>query len=488
MSLIEDQKVREVFGPLAMDKRRLPSSGLTKLGVPSYVGEWILEEIVPGTGSLSEEELGTLGQFTEQMLPRRNEQNVYRNRLLTGDVLPLLAYMSVEVDITRSKQDRSAKIPALGFHDCWISDSIIQNNEALLRQGMWGIVELVSSKDGIQVAGFDPMQATVDLKQFCQKRKEFDADEWRGLMLTSCGYNPSAYSVTQQIWILCRLLPIVQKNTHIMELAPKGTGKSFIYENISPRVYLTSGNITPAVLFFNNATQQPGLLARYDVVVIDEVQRLKLSMPEEVISNLKTYLANGRIRRGGKADIPSDCGLVLLANISLNQDQQPDSEMVIQELPKFMHETAFLDRFRGILPGWKIPKFHQECIASGVGLKADLFSDTLTAMRFETYYDEWVRTRLRFPDNTPIRDQEAIVGNASGLIKILYPDLKVSDDAFNNYCLQPAIEMRQIVRTQLWQLDEEYRQTDKFLSATLIEAAQVHEEIQRVDQAEPPSP
>src|ERR1044072_9657200 len=172
MSRAIDEKVREVFGPLAMDKRRLPSSGLPKLGVPAYVGEWILEEIVPGSGPLTEEELSALGQFTQQMVPRRNEQNVYRNRLLSGDIVPLLAYMTVEVDITRSKQDRSAKIPVLGFHDCWISDSIIQKNEALLKQGMWGIIELVGSKDGIQIAGFDPMQATVDLHQFYDKRRE----------------------------------------------------------------------------------------------------------------------------------------------------------------------------------------------------------------------------------------------------------------------------------------------------------------------------
>ena len=469
MSILLDQKIKQVFGPLAMDKRRLPTSGLSKLGVPAYVGEWILEEIVPGSGPLSEDELSTLAKFTEQMIPRRNEQNIYRNRLLTGETVPLLAYLSVEVDLSRSKQERFAKIPALGFHDCWIPDSIVQSNETLLKQGMWGIVELISSKEGIQIAGFDPMQATVDLKQFYEKRQEFDSGEWRELMLTSCGYNPSAYDVRQQVWVLSRLLPLVQKNTHIMELAPKGTGKSYIYENISPRVYLTSGNITPAVLFFNNASEQPGLLARYDVVVIDEVQRIKLAYPEEVISNLKIYLANGRIRRGGKADIPSDCGLVLLANITLTENQQPESELVTSELPRFMQETAFLDRFRGIIPGWEIPKFHQGCIASGYGLKADFFSDTLTAMRYETHFDEWVRSRLAFPDGISIRDQEAIINNASGLLKMLYPDLKVSEEAFYNYCLQPAVAMRQIVRNQLWLLDEEYRQTDKDLSVTLTD-------------------
>lgn len=468
-----DHKTHEVFGPLAIDKRRLPSSSLTKLGVPAYVAEWILEEIVPGDGTLTEGELATLEKFTSQMLPRRNEQNVYRNRLLSSDTVSLLAYMNVEVDITRTKQDRFARIPVLGFNDCWISDATVQNNESLLKQGMWGIIELTRRDDGIQVGSFEPMQATVNIKEFYKKREEFSDDEWRELMMGSCGYNPRAYGVNQQIYILSRLLPLVQKNMHIMELAPKGTGKSFIYENISPRVYLTSGNITPAVLFINNATGQEGLLARYDAVVIDEVQKIKLEYPEEVISNLKIYLANGRIRRGGKADIPSDCGLVMLANLPLTEDLQPDSDLLIQTLPKFMHETAFLDRFRGIIPGWRIPKFHQDCIASGVGLKADFFSDTLTSLRFETHQDDWVRSVIRFPEKTPIRDQEAIGSIASGLVKILYPNLQVSTDGFINYCLNPAIEMRQLVRDQLWQLDAEYRQTDKYLKVSVLGAKEV---------------
>src|SRR5262245_28951316 len=468
MSVELNQKVREVFGPLAMDKRRLPSSGLTKSGIPAYVAEWVLEEIVPGEGPLTDEERVTLEQFAEQMIPRRNEQNVYRNRLLTGDVVPVLSFMNVEVSLSRSTQDRFANIQALGFKDCWIADAIIDRNKDLLKHGMWGIIELIGSKEGVRIAGFEPMQASVDLKQFYEKRREFSADEWRELILTSAGYNPDAYSVNEQIMILCRLLPLVQKNLHLMELAPKGTGKSHIYINISPRVYLTSGNLSPAVLFFNNASEHPGLLARYDVIVIDEVQKIRLENPYEIISNLKIYLENDTIRRGGKVDIPSDCALVILANIPLSESQQPSSELVVESLPGFMRETAFLDRFRGIIPGWSIPKFHQGCIASGVGLKADFFSDTLTAMRHETRHEEWVRSHVTFP-NTSIRDQRAITSIASGLLKILYPDIRLTPDSFWNYCLNPAIQLRQIVRNQLWQIDSEYRQTDKQLCATITE-------------------
>ena len=467
MNIELNKKVREIFGNLAMNKQRLPSSGLAKLGVPAYVAEWVLEEIVPGEGILSPQELENLSSFASQMIPRKNEENLYKFRLQSYETVSILAHVSVEIVINRNSQDRLAKIQALNFKDCIIPEAIVEENKSLLTQGMWGIVDLSIAKDGgVQIIGFEPMQASVNLAAFREKRREFTAQEWRELMLVSCGYNPKAYEVNQQVWILCRLLPLVQKNMHLMELAPKGTGKSFIYENISPRVKVAAGNLSPAVLFYNNRSGQPGLIARYDVLVMDEVQKIKFDEPENIIANLKTYLANGRITRGGIADIAGDCGLVMLANIELDRDQKPKHELIIGELQSFMHETAFLDRFRGIIPGWKIPKFSQNCIATDVGLKADFFSDTLTAMRYDTDYDEWVKKRLVF-DPMTIRDETAIVANASGLLKILYPDLRVSRDAFYNFCVLPAIEMRQIVRNQLWQLDEEFHKNDKELKVLL---------------------
>lgn len=468
-SSVKDKEIKDVFGPLATDKRRLPSSGLLKLGIPSYVGEWVIDEVVPGEGKLSDKELNELMANVSEIIPRRNEQSVYKNRLLSGEIIHLLTYMSVEVDITRTKRTRDAKIPVLGLQDCWISDNLVESYPDLLKQGMWGIVQLGASDDGIRVLDFDPMQATVDLKQFYEKRKSFSLDKWRELMLISAGYNPGAYSVTEQLWILCRLLPLVQKNMHLMELAPKGTGKSFIFENISPKVRLISGgNVTPAVLFVNNSTAQEGLLARFDVVVLDEVQKLKFSYPEEIIGVLKGYMANGKITRGGKVEIASDCGLILLANILLDEVQQPVSSLLVEDLPEFMRETAFLDRFTGIIPGWEVPKFREDMIAKTVGLKADFFSDTLTAMRNDTRQEEWVRRHIVFPNNVTIRDQDAIISVASGLVKILFPNLEILPEEFVNFALNPAIRMRQLVRDQLWALDPEYRQNDRYLEASYI--------------------
>ena len=139
-------------------------------------------------------------------------------------------------------------------------------------------------------------------------------------------------------------------------LAPKGTGKSYVLENLSPKVRLISGgNVSPAVLFVNNSTGQWGLLARFAVVVLDEVQTLKFERPKEIIGGLKGYLANGRIARAGLHRTSSDCGLVLLANIGLDSQQRPTADLLVNELPSFMQESAFLDRLKGILPGGSFP-------------------------------------------------------------------------------------------------------------------------------------
>src|SRR5690606_32327343 len=116
-----------------------------------------------------------------------------------------------------------AKLKLLGIEDAYIADSLLEKYPDLLKQGMWGVVELANTKEGVTLNQFKPMQASVDLELYKKARKEFTSEEWRALMLTSMGYAPEAFSEEEQIWILCRLLPLVQKNLHMMELAPKGT-------------------------------------------------------------------------------------------------------------------------------------------------------------------------------------------------------------------------------------------------------------------------
>lgn len=309
------------------------------------------------------------------------------------------------------------------------------------------------------------MQASVNLPLFKKLRSLFTIEEWRSLLLVTLGFNPEHYDENQKTLLLCRLLPLVQKNMHLMELAPKGTGKSFTYENVSPKVRLVSGgNISPAVLFVNNSSGQWGLLARYKTVVLDEVQSARFEQPEQIIGDLKGYLANGKLTRGGLHETASDCGFVMLANIRLNEAQKPLHDSLVEELPAFLRETAFLDRIRGLIPGWELPKLSSRLLISHdsthtVGFKSDFFGDILLALREDFSGESQAQRLIKLRSEQPYRrNEEAVHKIASGLLKLQFPDGQVSPEDFATYCLAPAIKLRQGVWRELYLRDSEYRQ------------------------------
>lgn len=466
-------KVQRVFGKLAIDKRRLPSSQLQKRGIPSYVGEWLIDNLVPGIGNMKSEEADKVLKWAGNNMPGPSEQRIVKYHLSQGQMVRALTPVEVEVKLNKreGKFEYLAHLKLLGLDDVEISTELLDSYPDLLRQGMWGVVELIHEGERVRIIFFKPMQATVNLELYKRARSEFSLGEWRELMLLSMGYNPSSFDEEQRTVLLARLLPLVQNNMHIMELAPKGTGKSYFYENISPRVRLiSSGNVSPAVLFVNNSSGQWGLLARFAVVVLDEVQTLKFQNPDEVIGGLKGYLANAKITRGGLHEVGSECGLVLLANILLDERQQPVRSLLVEELPQFLQETAFLDRIRGIIPGWKAAKLSGTSFANNIGLKSDFFGDALLALRTDLSLDQYVRKRVRFPAaRSYTRNEESVRSMASGLMKIQFPDGKVSDLDFQYYCLNPAIEYRQLIWEQLYRMDAEYRQYERDLHYELAD-------------------
>lgn len=464
-----NQKISRVFGRLAIDKRRLPSSQLNRRNVPAYVAEWVLESLAPGDGPVTPDELEKIQVWADRFLPLPDESKVIKNRLLNGEVVRVLTPVEVEVILTKKTKERVAQLKLLGLHDVNINDGIVEAYPDLLKQGMWGVVELTDTEEGVTLTSFKPMQASVNLGLFKEKRTAFTLDEWRALLLTSMGYNPWAFDEREKTYLLCRLLPLVEKNLHLLELAPKGTGKSYLYENINPRVRLVSGgNVSPAVLFVNNASGQWGLLARFAVVVLDEVQTLKFEKPQEIVGGLKGFLANGRLTRGGLYETASPCSLVMLANILLDNEQQPINFPLVKELPEFLRETAFLDRLRGILPGWKVRKLSGNSFAQGVGLKSDFFGDALLALREDVSANQYVQETITLKGEKRYkRNEDAVRLLASGLMKLQFPHGQVSPEDFEAYCLRPAIEMRQLVWDQLYTLDAEYRQYDQEIECEL---------------------
>ena len=206
--------------------------------------------------------------------------------------------------------------------------------------------------------------------------------------------------------------------------------------------------------------------------MLDEVQTLKFEKPEEIIGGLKGFLANGRLTRGGLHETASDCGLVLLANITLDSQQRPIMEPLVRELPEFLQETAFLDRIRALIPGWKIRKLSGECFAQGAGLKSDFFGDALYALRDDLEHDQRIARRVQLIGSKVYkRNEDSVRSIATGLMKILFPHGELTDMELDRYCVRPAQRLRQYIWEQLQNLDAEYRQYESEIRYEILPEA-----------------
>jgi ATP-dependent Lon protease len=202
---------------------------------------------------------------------------------------------------------------------------------------------------------------------------------------------------------------------------------------------------------------------------LDEVQTLRFDQPGEIIGGLKGYLANGRLTRGGRNETSSDAGLVLLANILLDSNQRPVLEPIVRELPEFLQETAFLDRLRGLIPGWEVQKLSGSSFAQGTGLKSDFFGDALIALRNDLDHDQLAARRIQLVGNRVYkRNEDAVRSIASGMMKLLFPDGQMTDEEFDHYCVRPGRILRQNIWQQLQMLDDEYRQYESQIRYEIV--------------------
>jgi ATP-dependent Lon protease len=457
-----EHKAQQVFGEVCVNKALVQQAGFGTRSIPAFVSEWIVTRNAPD-GILDDTARERIRTFLNKHLPTRDQKEQLKAQLRNGETMTILDQYSVTVDLQQNEFRLS--IPCLDEAGAGVESHLPEEYPLLFGSGIWGVGKLqyyppdhLRKMGRIWMVDFRPMQnARLDMDLFCENRAAFELDEWRDLLIASMGYNPQAYSIAQQMHLLTRLVPMVQQRINLIELAPKGTGKSFVFLNLSRYVRLVSGGkVTAAALFYNNATRQPGLLSHYDVVVFDEAQSISFSNPGEIIGVLKDYLESGSFARGGTQKIEAGSGLVLLANIPLDEDKRPLHDNLFAELPDFLSETAFIDRMHGILPGWELPRIEQSFIATGMGFKADYFGDVLHHLRSRAGYEHLVQQYSTVTGTNDRRDLTAISRLATGFCKLLFPHATMSEGDFREYCLKPAVKLRQRVRDQLCLLDPEY--------------------------------
>ncbi|MEW6230164.1 MAG: BREX system Lon protease-like protein BrxL, partial [Bacillota bacterium] len=272
-------------------------------------------------------------------------------------------------------------------------------------------------------------------------------------------YNPAGFlDTSQKLSLLSRLLPFVEKRVNLIELAPKGTGKSYVMSQVSKRGWLVSGgSISRARLFYDVSRGIPGLVSRYDYVALDEVQTISFPDVDEIRGALKGYLESGEYRVGDHSGV-GDAGLILMGNIP--DEKMNEAANIFVELPNAFRESALIDRFHGFIRGWDIPRMRENMRAEGWALNVEYFSEVMHALRSDIAYPAVVDELLSVPKSADTRDTTAVRRISSGFLKLLFPHVTrpghIDRDQFRAYCLRPALQMRGIIRRQLHLMDGEY--------------------------------
>lgn len=441
-------KIERVFQGLAVDKRQALSAGFEAM--PRFVTEFLLAKARAQNSALGIEEVRERIRKYSVDADRKGEFISRLMREPTGKLIALL-----EVEPRPERNAHVGRIAQLDGHELIIPQAIVAQYPELLYGGLWGSTVLrydtSTPRPKIHVDEFAPYQLTrPDMPAFRRARAEFTFEEWIDLLITSAGYRPEAFpSLRHRLLVLCRLVPLTQPNVNLVEMGPRGTGKSYLLRNLSSRVFLLAGaRATPATLLYDLNRKQLGVIGKKKVVVFDEVGATVFP-DKSLVAALKDYMESGNISRGGKA-LVGDCSFCFAGNLELGPDgllPSRDYMHYFQVLPAELCDVAIADRIHGFIPGWEMPKIRDDVLADGVGLVSDYFGEVLGELRRDITFHDHVRNNVTVESAT-LRDRTAVERIAAGLLKMLFPDGQI-EPVGRDQALQVAVELRQRVHDQM---------------------------------------
>lgn len=457
-------KIKDVFGSAAVYKNPANYEVFNGRNLPSFVKDYLISKHIEADGSFNRE---SLSHFLDAHIPKDN--SAILARLRRGETLTLLTRFVVTTSLALNKT--SFQIPDMGIKasDTLIPDYLIeQYPDDLIDGEKWGIMKIVyiAPLDGerghVEMVNFKPFRPMkkLDIDYIRSCRTKFSLEEWIDVLISAMEYTPSAFaSQTQKLEFLTRLLPFIEPRLNMVELAPKGTGKSYVFGNLSKFVWLVSGGkVSRAKLVYDKTTKAPGIMRFYDLVAFDEIQSITFSDNSEMQSFLKNYLEYGRATIDNY-EFMSECGLMLLGNILLSEYNEPLSYKYFDYLPSVFKESALLDRFHGMIEGWLLPRVNVDMALNDWTLNVEFFSEVLHQMRTESVYSHIVDELVYVPQGADMRHTKAVKRIATAYLKLLFPHItkvdQVNLEEFNIFCLQPAIRRRDIVRQQCSNIDAE---------------------------------
>ncbi len=426
--------------------------------VPTYVVEFLLGRYCATTDEREiDEGLAIVERQLADRTVRAGEEELFKARARDRGAIKLIDIVKARLDARTDSL--IAELPSLALREIRIGDDLVKRHERMLTDGFYAEVTLsydaaiAQEKNGRPFA-IDNLRAIqlskADvLDTFCRGRRAFNSDDWRRLLLRSIGLEPAALSERAQLVALIRMASFVERNYNMVELGPRGTGKSHLFQQISPYAHLISGGkATVAKMFVNNANGQRGLVCQYDVVCFDEIAGVSFDQ-KDGINILKGYMESGEFSRG-KESIRADGGIVMVGNLDVDVEHQQRVGHLLSPLSADMRDdTAFMDRIHAYVPGWDFPKLNpNEHFTDHFGLVSDFLSECWSRLRTGSRTPA-LQGRVNYGGALSGRDITAVNKTVSGLLKLLYPDpdTDISDDKLESL-VRVALEARRRVKEQ----------------------------------------
>lgn len=450
-----DEKVTSAFPGLAVRKDLVNLVKGNAL-VPSYVLEYLLSKYATTTDQASiDSGVSRIQHILAQNYVHREEANLIQSRIRENGSYQIID--KVQVQLNEKLNQYEATFSNLGISQVIVDTDTVKNNPKLLVSGIWCMCELGytytdSKRSPWQLYRLLPVQMSHDDREnYLIMRKQFTTDEWIDLLMQSIGFNPSLFGEREKLLHLVRMIPFVERNYNLIELGPKGTGKSHIFSEFSPHGMLISGGeVTAAKLFVNNANGRIGLVGYWDTVAFDEFAGKAKKADKALVDIMKNYMANKSFSRGVET-LQGEASMVFIGNTSHNVPYMLKNSDLFEELPPQYHDSAFLDRIHCYLPGWEFEQIRSEMFTRGYGFVVDYLAEILHNLRDVDYADRFERYFTLSPTLTT-RDKDGVRKTFSGLMKLIYPDGEATMEQMEPL-LRVAIEGRKRVKDQIRRFD-----------------------------------
>ena len=426
--------------------------------VPTYVVEFLLGRYC---ASIDEEEINEGLAIVERQLKSRTvksgEVELFKAKAREDGSVKIIDLISARLD--QASDSFFVTLPSLQLTNVRIDDALVNEHERMLTGGFYAEITLgydaaIAQETRGRPFGVESLReiqlSTRDvLNTLARARAGFSTEEWKSFLLRSIGIEPMGLSERQINALLLRMVPFVERNYNLVELGPRGTGKSHLFQQISPYAHLISGGkATVAKMFVENtARARRGLVCQYDVVCFDEVSGISFDQKDGV-NIMKGYMESGEFSRG-KESIRADGSIVLVGNFDVDVEHQQRIGHLFGPLPPEMRDdTAFMDRIHAFLPGWDVPKISQDLVTNHFGLVSDFLSECWTQLRNQSRVSQ-LQNRVFFGGALSGRDTNAVNKTVSGLLKLLYPgsETPVPDEDLE-WAVRIALEVRRRVKEQ----------------------------------------